>query len=115
MLVSRSLGLGLVVLAVALLVGTILEKARRPAGDPAPLAAPAVTVVDVARGVDVSELGTLVKLQADERVVTVGDRPVSNDFAAASAIANHAPGAGRFLDLTVASTRGSRRVLVLMH
>jgi|MudIll2142460700_1097286.scaffolds.fasta_scaffold02156_8 hypothetical protein len=116
MLVSRTLNLGLVVFAVALLVGTVVEKARSRERPHAALATTeAVTVVDVARGVDAGTLGSLVRLRADERVIAVDDRAVENDFAAGAAIAERALGPGKFLDLTVAGASGSRRVLVLMH
>lgn len=75
----------------------------------------AVTVVDIARGVEPSQLSTLVRLEHDERVIAVDDRAVPNDLAAGAAIAERGVGSGRFLDLTVGSARGTRRVLVLMH
>jgi hypothetical protein len=116
MYVSRTLHLGLVVFAVTLLVSVIVEKRSRDA-DPVPVAATyqPVTVVDVSRTVHPSDLSTLVRLRADERVAAVNDRAVANDLAAGAAIAEQAPGAGRFLDLTVTGAQGSRRVLVLLH
>jgi S1-C subfamily serine protease len=111
--------LGLVVFAVALLAGTVVEKARMrdtaPAPAPAEAVTEAITVVDVAHGVDAAALGSLVRLRADERVVAVDDRPVANDLAAGAAIATRALGTGTYLDLTVAGASGRRRVLVLMH
>lgn len=75
----------------------------------------AVTVVDVAYGVEPSQLSALVRLEHDERVIAVDDRAVPNDLAAGAAIAERGLGSGKFLDLTVGSARGTRRVLVLMH
>ena len=117
MLLSRTLQLGLVVFAVALLVGTIVEKARLAEhhAHVAPAAYEPVSVVDVARGVDVAALGSLVRLRADERVTAVDDQPVANDFAAGAALTQRALGPGKYVDLTVSGASGSRRVLVLMH
>ena len=103
----------LVVFSVVLVVGTVVEKSRmKPA---APRSTSAVTVVDVAHGVDAGSLATIVRLGADERVVAVDDKPVDNDLAAGAAIAEHPLDGGRYLDLTVGGPRGNRRVLVLMH
>jgi len=80
-----------------------------------PINLSSVTVVDVAHGVDAGSLATLVRLNADERVVAVDDQTVENDLAAGAAIAEHQLHSGNFLDLTVGGPRGNRRVLVLMH
>ena len=112
MYVTRSLQLGLVVFAATLLVGTIVEK---DSDEPAPIPSDAVSVVDVAYGVDASQLSALVRLATDERVIAVDDRPVANDLAAGAAIAERGLGTGKYLDLTVGGARGKRRVLVLMH
>ena len=109
----RAFMLGLVAFTVALLVGTIVEKSRMRQARVKP--ANTVTVVDVAHGVDATQLASLVRLQPDERVVAVDDQRVDNDFAAGAAIAAHDLNSGKYLDLTVRGTRGSRRVLVLMH
>ena len=114
MLLSRTLQLGLIVFAVVLLVGTIVEKTTEQAHVSAAAYEP-VTVVDVARGVDAAALGSLVRLRADERVTAVDDQPVANDFAAGAALTQRALGAGKYVDLTVTGAHGSRRVLVLMH
>lgn len=117
MLVSRTLQLGLIVFAVALLVGTIVEKARfaEHRAHVATAAYEPVTVVDVARGVDAAALGSLVQLRVDERVTAVDDQPVANDFAAGALLTERALGPGKYVDLTVTGAQGSRRVLVLMH
>jgi hypothetical protein len=73
------------------------------------------TVVDVARGVEVGMLARIVQIAGDERIVAIDDQPVENDIAAGAAIAHRTLGANTYLDLTVASPRGKRRVLVLMH
>src|SRR5688572_357435 len=114
MYVSRTVSLGIIVVAVALLVGTITEMARsRDTPEPVPTAS--VTVVDVAHGVEPSDLSALVRLAHDERVIAVDDKPVANDLAAGAAIAERDLVSGNFLDLTVGGARGNRRVLVLMH
>jgi hypothetical protein len=119
MLLSRTLQLGLIVFAVALLVGTIVEKARFAEHQQQPRMAAAayepVTVVDVARGVDAGALASLVRIREDERVTAVDDQPVANDFAAGAALTERALGPGKYVDLTVTGASGSRRVLVLMH
>jgi len=116
--VPRLLHLGLVVFAVALLAGTIVEKARmrsEPARPAPAITTSGATVVDVARGVDAGTLASIVRLAADERVIAVDDQPVANDFAAGAAISDRSLASGTYLDLTVASVRGKRRVLVLLH
>jgi hypothetical protein len=118
MLVSRTLQLGLIVFAVALLVGTIVEKARFAEQQQPRMAVAAyepVTVVDVARGVDAGALASLVRIREDERVTAVDDQAVANDFAAGAALTERSLGPGKYVDLTVTGASGSRRVLVLMH
>lgn len=114
MLVSRLFTLGTIALAVGFVVGI----GGALLGDP-PAVAPAppaqVSVVDVAHGVDAAALSQLVRLAPDERVIAVDDRPVANDLAAGAAIAAQRLTAGTYLDLTIGSTRGQRRVLVLLH
>ncbi len=110
---TRSVNLALVVFAVVLLVGTVVERSRTRAV--APASYQAVTIVDVAHGVEPGAVPSLLRLRVDERVVAVDDQAVENDLAAGAAIAEHAPGPGKFLDLTVGSATGNRRVLVLMH
>jgi len=73
------------------------------------------TVVDVARGVEVGMLARIVQIAGDERIVAIDDQPVENDIAVGAAIARRTLGANTYLDLTVGSPRGKRRVLVLMH
>ena len=111
MLVSRTLTIAVLLLPVMLLVGFLTGDDRE--GETAPPAQ--VTVVDVAHGVDPRELSNLVRLAADERVIAVDDRPVVSDLAAGAAIADRGLASGTYLDLTVGSARGERRVLVLLH
>lgn len=73
------------------------------------------TVVDVARGVDPGTLARIVQIGQDERIVAIDDQPVANDVAAGAEIGRRSLGASTYLDLTVGSVRGKRRVLVLMH
>jgi hypothetical protein len=116
MYLSRSLTFGLMAAMVVLLVNvwTALDVPPRASAPLAAMQEP-ISVVDIAPGVDPAALATLVRLRADERVIAVDDQPVANDLAAGAAIARRSPGSRRFLDLTVASAAGSRRVLVLVH
>ena len=113
--IPRLLHLGLITFAVALLAGTIVEKTRMRSEVPAIATTADVSVIDVARGVDVGMLSTLVKLAADERVIAIDDQAVENDLAAGALLGQRTLGANTYLDLTVGSVRGKRRVLVLMH
>lgn len=74
------------------------------------------TIVDVAPGLSGSFVPSLIRLAPDERVVAVDDRAVGSNLEAGAAISTHAPGAGSYVDLEVATDAGDRRrVLVLMH
>jgi len=90
-----------------------------PASPPAPV--PVVegrtaTIVDVAPGLSGAMVPSLIRLAANERVVAVDDREVTNDLEAGAVISARAPGGNRFVDVDVASDEGNhRRVLVLMH
>lgn len=75
----------------------------------------ATTIVDVAPGVSRDRIPSLIALAPGERVSAVGERAVGSDLEAGAAIAALAPATGRFVDLTVDGTRGTRRVLVLVH
>jgi hypothetical protein len=70
------------------------------------------TIIDVAGGVSPRQLSSLVHLDRDERVLAVDDRAVDSDLEAGAAIAAHANG---YIDLTVGSTAGGRRVLMILH
>lgn len=121
MLLFRSLTTGLLGACLALLVQ--LEPLSRalpacvlapPAAPRSPAAvAPAASIVDVAPGV--ADVAALIQLAPGERVIAVGDRPMTSDLAAGAALAALPRGPGRYLDLTVASASTTRRVLVLMH
>ena len=75
----------------------------------------APTVVDVAPNVSASLLPSLIQLREDERVVAINDARVTNDLQAGSVLASLWLGPQRYIDLNVASPRGERRVLVLLH
>lgn len=123
MLLPRFLFVLASIAVVAGLVAGVAERKRVTACErgnrDAPLASPVrsaqVAVVDVAHAVDAAALSQLVRLAPDERVIAVDDRPVANDLAAGAAIAARRLDAGTYLDLTVGSGRGRRRVLVLLH
>jgi hypothetical protein len=74
-------------------------------------------VVDVASGVAPIDLAALLRLASDERIMAVNDRTVDRELGLDDdmLIGSLAPRAGQFVDLTVASVRGERRVLVLVH
>jgi hypothetical protein len=74
-------------------------------------------VVDVAPGVAPIELAALVRLASDERITAVNDRAVDRELGLDNdvLIGSLAPRSGQFVDLTVSSLRGERRVLVLVH
>lgn len=90
-----------------------------PASPPAPASVvegSTVTIVDVAPGLSGAVVPSLIRLAANERVVAVDDREVTNDLEAGAVISARAPGDNRFVDLEVANDAGNRRrVLVLMH
>jgi hypothetical protein len=74
----------------------------------------AISVIDVASGVAPAELEAMLHLRSHEWVSAINDRPV-DDFATGAAIAELAPRAGQYIDLTVSTASAERRVLVLMH
>jgi hypothetical protein len=116
----RLLHLGLLAFAVALLAVMLVQRASSllatsRAAEEAERPTANATVIDVARGVDVGMLTSIVQIGQDERIVAIDDQPIENDLAAGAAIARKTLGANTYLDLTVASPHGKRRVLVLMH
>jgi hypothetical protein len=88
-----------------------------PAAVPAPgdRGAPRLSVIDVAEGIAPSQLAALIPLRPDEHVTAVNDRAVTGDLEAGAVIAARAPLRGGFVDLTVSTPRGERRVLILLH
>jgi hypothetical protein len=74
-----------------------------------------LTVIDVAAGVTPPQLGELLHLRSDERITAVNDQPLTCAVAAPEQIAERAPRAGGYIDLTVTSEMAERRILVLMH
>lgn len=80
---------------------------RPPGGVP-------VNVIDVAPGVPPAQIAALIHLGPGEHVSTVNDRVLASDLEVGAAIAS-LPRPGEFVDLTVASPAGERRVLVLLH
>ena len=80
---------------------------RVPGGTP-------VNVLDVARGVPPAQIAALIQLGPGEHVSAVNDRVPASDLEAGALIASRSR-RGEFLDLTVASQAGERRVLVLLH
>jgi len=82
-----------------------------PCGD----RAPPVSVVDVANGVAPEGLASLVHLRPTEWVIAINDRAVDTDLPLEALFASLVPRAGEFIDLTVTSASGERRVLILLH
>jgi S1-C subfamily serine protease len=78
--------------------------------NPSPL-----SVVDVVDRMTPADLASLVALKPGERVTAVNDRPADSDVATEVVIASQGRHAGEYLDLTVASAMGERRVLLLLH
>ena len=119
MLLFRSLSIGL--LAACFLLQLERGQLAPPLAPPAVpsiaaaerLVTPgAATIIDVAGSVQPLQLSSLVHLDRDEHVTAVDDRAVGSDLEAGAAIAGHA---GGYIDLTVASTEGTRRVLMILH
>jgi hypothetical protein len=112
MLVYRSLVLGLLGACVMLLAQRPVAyiHVAAPSSERAMLAAPPSntqpTIIDLSTSLcadgscDAIQLLSLLHLAPDERVVALQDAPKV---------------AGNYIDLTVSSPRGERRVLVLMH
>ena len=121
MFLFRSLTIGLLGACVMLLVRVgpsthTTTVVTAPAPDRAANVGSSATIVDVAPGLSGALVPSLIRLAPDERVVAVDDRAVSGNLDAGARIAAHAPAAGSFVDLEVATETGDRRrVLVLMH
>jgi hypothetical protein len=73
-----------------------------------------VGIVDVAAGVAASEIPALLALRSDEHVAAVNEHVPASDLEAGAWIAARAS-QHEYLDLTVASAAGERRVLILLH
>ena len=120
MFLFRSLTIGLLGACVMLLVRVepsthTTTVVTAPAPERAAVGSSA-TIVDVAPGLSGALVPSLIRLAPDERVVAVDDRAVGSNLEAGAAISAHAPGAGSYVDLEVATDAGERRrVLVLMH
>jgi hypothetical protein len=114
MLLFRSLAIGLLG-ACCLLLATrpaaeVIQRERivyRPS-------APSATLIDVAAGVSATQLGGLVKLQRDEHVTAIDDRPVSGDLDAGAVLAQ-LDARPAFVDLEIdGGASGHRRVVLLL-
>jgi hypothetical protein len=87
---------------------------RTAARDHRVLGGTPVNVLDVAPGVPPAQVAALIQLRPGEHVSAVNDRVPASDLEVGALIAS-LPRPGEFLDLTVASPAGERRVLVLLH
>lgn len=91
----------------AIAEATVACAGRPPGGPP-------VNVIDVAPGVPPAQIAGLIQLGPGEHVSAVNDRVAASDLEVGAVIAS-LPRRGEFVDLTVASPAGERRVLVLLH
>jgi hypothetical protein len=80
---------------------------RSPGGVP-------VNVIDVAPGASPVQIAGLIALGPGEHLAAINERAPASDLEAGALIASRAH-PGEFLDLTVSSPAGERRVLVLLH
>jgi hypothetical protein len=115
MLLFRSLAIGLLGACCLLLAmrppAQIIERDRLVYRQ----AAPSATLIDVAAGVAPTQLGGLVKLQRDEHVTAIDDRPVSGDLDAGAVLAQ-LDARPAFIDLELdGGASGHRRVVLLLH
>jgi len=76
---------------------------------------PPLSVVDAAEQLGTAQLVELVHLKPDERVSAINDRPLDDDLLFNETIAALPLRAGTYIDLTLTSMTGERRVLVLLH
>jgi hypothetical protein len=103
--------------ATALRMRAVAETATVCGYRPPPGGTP-VNVIDVAPGVAPAQIAALIQLAPGEHVSAVDDRAAASDLEVGAVIASSiaaVPHRREFLDLTVASPAGERRVLVLLH
>jgi hypothetical protein len=115
MLLFRSLSVGLLAACVCLLAQRPIQRVVQVEHERELVAvprSPAPTIIDVAPGLTATQIAQLVHLAPDERVTSVDDQPVTGNLDAGTVIEPHDR---HFVDLTVASRTGERRVLVLIH
>jgi hypothetical protein len=117
MLLFRSLSIGLLGACVCLLAQRPIQRVEHVRVEHerelvAVPRSPAPTIIDVAPGLTATQIAQLVHLAPDERVTSVDDQPVTGNLDAGTVIEPHDR---HFVDLTVASRTGERRVLVLIH
>lgn len=118
MVLVRSLAAGFFGACFYLVVQLATGQMAPPRQGSAPASPPAPTqinVVDVAYGIHVREVARLLRLAPGEHIVEVDGRTVASDLEAGVALASSSNGRGRYIDLTVDSPTGERRMLVLMH
>ena len=117
MLLFRSISIGLLGACFLLLathsttVRVEHEIERVPVMQPRPPAA--ATIIDVAHGMAPAQVIGLIRVEPNEHIIAVDDHPMANDIEVGSAIASTHD--KQYLDLTVASVIGERRILVLLH
>ena len=91
----------------------IVQQAAAPPAAASCAAPPAVHVVDAVRGLGARALVTSLRLAPGEWIAAINDRAAVGD--PVEALTGADDGAERVLDLMVASARGARRVLVVLH
>ncbi len=73
------------------------------------------TVIDAASAATPNDLVALLRLRADERIAAVDDQRSIDSKVAIAEIASAAGAKGRYVDLTIASPRAERRVVLMIH
>ncbi|HEY5944831.1 MAG TPA: hypothetical protein VIV40_05040 [Kofleriaceae bacterium] len=126
MLLFRSLAIGLLAAAVALLALGVPIELRITQRIQQPLALshqastlddrPVLpTIIDVAPGISLAQLASTIRLAPDEQIIAVDDVAVTNDLSAGLLLASRDLHARQFIDFTVWGPDGERRVLALLH
>lgn len=75
---------------------------------------PSATVIDAASVATPSDLVALLRLRGDEWIAAVDDQR-TDPRAAIAEVASAAGAKGRYVDLTIASPRAERRVVLMIH
>ena len=79
------------------------------------------TIIDVAPGVPIAQVTSLLHLAPNEWIASVNDVSVANELdaglrmSAVADVSSNPASASRFIDLGVEGPTSSRRILVLMH
>jgi hypothetical protein len=127
MLVFRSFVVGLLAACFALLVvrpGFEVHVTHDAAYEPlwhvdglaAPPPAPLVpTIIDAAPGISPTQLALSIHLAPGEHITAIDDMSVAGELGAGMLLATRDLRSRQFIDFSVSSPAGERRVLVLLH